>query len=132
MASVEYVVTLVVSIELIQAPWSMTADPDGELMRHIDDVVNELEHRWIEEPRYELDLTSSEATFWVVVSTADQPRAIGQAKGIFSMAVHAAGGAEPHRPFPKDATWSLQMLTASASSGETLRQAMTSAPRAKN
>jgi hypothetical protein len=39
---------------------------------------------------------------------------MSKAWGVLSMAVHAAGGATSHRPFPPDAEWSVRLLTAKA------------------
>jgi len=113
-ASVEYVVTLVIGIDLIQAPGSTLLDPDGELMRHVDDSIVALEHRWPHDCGVELDVTRSEATYFVAVDTGDETRAISQARGLLSIAIHAAGGATPHRPFPRDADWSVRLLAARA------------------
>ena len=57
-----------------------------------------------------LDEARSEATFVVVVEAGDQKRAVSKAWGVLSMAVHAAGGASSHRPFPMDADWSVRLL----------------------
>jgi len=114
-ASVEYIVTLVISIALIEALESTRPDADGELMRHVEDVMCELEHRWIDESGVDLDLSKSEGTFFVVVDAEDEKRAISQARGVLSIAIHAAGGATPHRPFPRDSDWSVRLLAAWAS-----------------
>ena len=110
----EYVVSLVIGIELIQEPESRLRDPDGELMRHVDDSIEALEHRWTNDCGVELDVTRSEATYFVVVDTGDETRAISQAKGLLSIAIHAAAGATPHRPFPRNADWSVRLVGARA------------------
>ena len=46
------------------------------------------------------------------VDTGDETRAISQARGLLSIAVHAAGGATPHRPFPRNADWSVRLVGA--------------------
>src|ERR1022692_3490001 len=79
-------------------------------MRHVDDTMMELEHRWIEKSGVDLDLNQSEATFLLVVDAGDESRAISQARGVVSMAIHAAGGPPPPRPFPRDADWSVRLL----------------------
>lgn len=108
----EYLVKLVVGIELIEAPGSMPRDADGDLMRHVDDSIVALEHRWTNGCGVEVDLKRAEATYSVVVDTGDETRAISQARGLLSIAIHAAGGATPHRPFPRDANWSVRLVAA--------------------
>ena len=100
----QYVVKLVIGIELIEPPSSTLCDIDGELIRHVEDSIEALEHRWTNECGFELDLGRSEATYFVSVGTGDETRAISQARGLLSIAVHAAGGATPHRPFPATRT----------------------------
>ena len=101
MARVEYVVTLVVGIELIEVPGRTERDVDGALMRHVDDTMHELERRWIDDSSVDLDLGRKEATFRVLVDSGDEARAVDRARSLLSMAVHAAGGATPTRPFPR-------------------------------
>ena len=108
----KYVVTLVLGIELIQDPNRAAGDVEGEILAHVDDAMRELERRWIDESGVELDLARSEALFSVVVNAGDETRAISQARGALSIAVHAARGATPHRPFPPDAEWSVKLLAA--------------------
>lgn len=108
----QYVVKLVIGIELIEPPSSTLCDIDGELIRHVEDSIEALEHRWTNECGFELDLGRSEATYFVSVGTGDETRAISQARGLLSIAVHAAGGATPHRPFPRDADWSVRLVAA--------------------
>jgi len=79
-------------------------------MDHVDDTMMELERRWVQDAQVDLDLTRSEATFLITVSSEDETRAISQARGVLSMAIHSAGGATPHRPFPQDAEWSVRLL----------------------
>ena len=98
----QYVVKLVIGIELIELPESTLCDIDGELIRHVEESIEALEHRWTNECGFELDLGRSEATYFVSVDTGDETRAISQARGLLSIAVHAAGGATPHRPFPRE------------------------------
>ncbi len=89
--------------------------PQARLEHHVGDAMRELEHRWIAESLVDLDPDRSEATFAVIVDAGDQQRAMSKAWGVLSMAVHAAGGATSHRPFPRDADWSVRLLSASAS-----------------
>lgn len=110
----EYVVTAVIGIDLKGPSDETLSDPDGELMRHIDDVMTELAHRWVADSSVELDLSRCEATFSLLVEAGDETRAISQGRGVLSMAIHSAQGSTPHRPFPRDATWSVRLLGASA------------------
>ena len=106
----EYVVTAVIGIDLKEPSDETTSDPDGELMRHIDDVMNELAHRWVANSAVELDLARCQATFSLLVEAGDEARAISQGRGVLSMAIHSACGSTPHRPFPPDAAWSVRVL----------------------
>ncbi len=106
----EYVVTALIGIDLKGTADEQMGDPDGELMRHIDDVMKELAHRWVADSSVELDLGRCEATFSLLVEAGDQERAISQGRGVLSMAIHSARGSTPHRPFPRDATWSVRVL----------------------
>lgn len=110
----EYVVSLVVGIDLIDVPEGVPSDADGDLMRHLDDTMTALGQRWIENCAVDLDLRRSEASFFVVVDTEDESRAISQARGLLSIAIHSAGGATPHRPFPRNAEWSVRLLSVAA------------------
>jgi hypothetical protein len=111
----QYTVRCVVRIELKDERRATTTDAAGDLKRHVGDAMRELEHRWISESLVELDPIRSEATFAVIVDAGDQQRAMSKAWGVLSMAVHAAGGATSHRPFPRDADWSVRLLSTSAS-----------------
>lgn len=115
--SVDYIVTLVVGIDLEDGPDQAVRDVEGELMRHVDDTMRELANGWIDRSGVELDLSRAEACFAVVVKTGDHTRAASQARGALSIAVHAAGGATPHRPFPPDAEWSVRLLETSVVEG---------------
>jgi hypothetical protein len=109
---VEYVVKLVIGIKLIEASGGTPRDADGDLVRHVEDSIAALEHRWNNDCAVEMDLKRAEATYTVVVDTGDETRAISQARGLLSIAIHAAGGATPHRPFPRDASWSVRLVAA--------------------
>lgn len=111
----QYAVRCVVGIELRRPFDAKSADARGDLRRHVEDTMNELGHRWISGSEVHLDEARSEATFVVVVEAGDQKRAVSKAWGVVSMAVHAAGGASSHRPFPIDADWSVRLLVAKAS-----------------
>jgi hypothetical protein len=111
----QYTVRCVVEIEVKDERRTKTTDAAGDLEAHVGDAMRELEHRWIAESTVELDLARSEATFAVIVDAGDQQRAMSKAWGVLSMAVHAAGGATSHRPFPRDADWSVRLLSANAS-----------------
>jgi len=111
----QYAVRCVVGIELRGAVGAPAADARDDLRRHVDDVMRELGHRWISESEVQLDEVRPEANFVVVVDAGDRQRAVSKAWGVLSMAVHAAGGASSHRPFPMDADWSVRLLAAKAS-----------------
>jgi len=111
----EYVVTAVIGIDLKGPSDDTMSDTDGDLMRHIDDVMMELAHRWIEDSSVELDLARREATFSLLVEAGNEARAMSQGRGVLSMAIHSARGSTPHRPFPRDATWSVRVLETRAS-----------------
>ncbi|MGO9581742.1 MAG: hypothetical protein ACLP36_02945 [Acidimicrobiales bacterium] len=111
----EYAVTCVVGIELKQPRQAKAADGRHGIEPHVEDAMRELEHRWISESKVDVDLARSEASFLVVVEAGDRQRAMSKAWGVLSMAVHAAGGATSHRPFPWDAAWSVRLLSAKAS-----------------
>jgi hypothetical protein len=113
-AFVEYVVSLVIGIDLIEVTESAASDADGELMRHLDDTMTSLGQRWIDNCSVDLDLVRSEVTFFIVVDTDDESRAVTQARGLLSIAIHSAGGATPHRPFPRNAAWSVRLLSVEA------------------
>jgi len=111
----EYAVRCVLGIEL-KTTRQGTDDGGGiGLQIHVDETMSELAHRWISESEVGLDEARSEATFTIVVDAGDQDRALSKAWGVLSMAVHAAGGATSHRPFPRDAAWSVRLLRAKAS-----------------
>jgi hypothetical protein len=114
----EYAVRCVLAIELKAARPALPADVGFALRSHVDDTMRELEHRWIAGSNVELDLASSEASFTVAVEAGDPQRAMSKAWGVLSMAVHAAGGATSHRPFPQDAHWSVRLVRAKAGSPE--------------
>jgi hypothetical protein len=111
----QYKVRCVVAIELKGERPTAATNAAGGLEHHVGDAMRELEHRWIAESSVDLDPDRSEATFAVIVDAGDQQRAMSKAWGVLSMAVHAAGGATSHRPFPRDADWSVRLLSASAS-----------------
>ena len=114
----EYAVRCVLGIELKRARPVVGGDGDSEVKAHVDETMNELRHRWISESKVELDLEHSEATFTVIVGAGDHDRAMSKAWGVLSMAVHAAGGATSHRPFPRDADWSVRLVRTKASPRE--------------
>jgi hypothetical protein len=114
----EYAVKCVLAIELKTARPAAPAPDTGALRGHVDEAMRELEHRWVAESHVELDLARSEASFTVIVDAGDQERAMSKAWGVLSMAVHAAGGATSHRPFPADADWSVRLVRAKASLSE--------------
>jgi hypothetical protein len=111
----EYAVKCVLGIELKTAPDPSDSAADDGLKGHVEETMGELAHRWISASTVVVDTSRSEATFTVVVDAGDQDRAMSKAWGVLSMAVHAAGGATSHRPFPRDATWSVRLLRAKAS-----------------
>ncbi len=110
----EYAVSCVLGIELRSTRPVTAATMDDDLRRHVDETMRELGHRWITGSEVGLDIASSEATFIIVVDAGDQDRALSKAWGVLSMAVHAAWGATSHRPFPRDAEWSVRLLRAKA------------------
>ena len=111
----EYAVSCVVEIELRDPLAPSPGDAHRHIERHVSETVQELSHRWISGCEVDLDRSSSQATFLVVVDAGEQQRAVSKAWGVLSMAVHAAGGATSHRPFPRDAEWSVRLLNAYAS-----------------
>lgn len=118
MRLVEYAVRCVLAIEIKLAHPVSPGDIGIALHRHVDETMRELEHRFIAGSDVELDLVSSEATFTLAVAAGDPQRAMSKSWGALSMAVHAAGGATSHRPFPEDADWSVRLVRAKASSRE--------------
>ena len=116
--TMEYAVRCVLDIELKTTRQTTPGAGSAELRRHIEETLVELEHRWIAKSEVELDLIRSEASFLVVVDAGDEERATSKAWGVLSMAVHAAGGATSHRPFPRDAEWSVSLIRTKASPRE--------------
>ncbi|MGA3353097.1 MAG: hypothetical protein ABSD85_07910 [Acidimicrobiales bacterium] len=110
----EYAVRCVLGIELKSTDQVTAANAAGNLRAHVEETLRELEHRWVSKTAVELDPVSAEASFVVVVEAGDQDRATSKAWGVLSMAVHAAGGATSHRPFPRDAGWSVRLIRADA------------------
>jgi hypothetical protein len=113
----QYAVRCVVGIELKGEPQTAPAGASANLRRHVDDTMRELEHRWPWGLQVEVDPARSEAAFAVVVDAGDPQRAMSKAWGVLSMALHAAGGATSHRPFPRDAAWSVRLVSTKASPG---------------
>ncbi|MGA2528807.1 MAG: hypothetical protein ABSG36_06550 [Acidimicrobiales bacterium] len=111
----EYAVRCVLDIELKTTSQATAGARAIDLRRHVEETLVELEHRWIAETEVELDLVRSEASFLVAVEAGDEERATSKAWGVLSMAVHAAGGATSHRPFPRDAEWSVRLIRTKAS-----------------
>lgn len=89
----EYAVSCVVEIELRDPLAPSPGDAHRHIERHVSETVQELSHRWISGCEVDLDRSSSQATFLVVVDAGEQQRAVSKAWGVLSIAVHAAGGA---------------------------------------
>lgn len=108
----QFSVKCVVGVELRRGADDATAAGPEALRGHVDDTLVELEHRWISLSRAEVDAPRSIATFFLLVEAGDDRRALSKAWGVLSMAIHAAGGASSHRPFPTDASWCVRLLDA--------------------
>lgn len=108
----QFSVKCVVGVELREVAGNPAASGPDALRGHVEDALGELGHRWIRQSRAELDTRRSQATFFLTVDAGDRRRALSKAWGVLSMAIHAAGGASSHRPFPSDAQWSVRLLDA--------------------
>ena len=57
-------------------------DAHRHIERHVSETVQELSHRWISGCEVDLDRSSSQATFLVVVDAGEQQRAVSQGLGV--------------------------------------------------
>ena len=110
----EYAVRCVVGIELKARGLPKVAMPARDLERHVHDPWESSSTAGSPGPRSKWTSRSCEATFSSSSRPATSQRAMSKAWGVLSMAVHAAGGATSHRPFPLDAEWSVRLLKAEA------------------
>lgn len=85
-------------------------DTDAIIEAHLDEVMNEMMALGTRDPSIELDLTTGQVSFSVLVESANPIGAAAAASGFVRTAIHAAGGATPDWPGPTHEAWAVQWM----------------------
>ncbi len=83
---------------------------DEVITERLDQVMDELMTLQAD-AGIDLELSSREVTFDVLVSAANPLSAVAQASSLLRTAVHAAGGGTPDWPGPDEEAWTITLVS---------------------